>query len=232
MTTGLAKAHGWLAMAAVIVASARAAADVPMASTRFVTASRTDAVIRIDGIADEAAWQTAPVSRNFWQRFPDEGKAPTADSEVRVLFDDSALYVVVHAIDHEPALIKGFLTRRDDDSASDWIQIGLDSYHDRRTAFVFGVNPAGTLKDEVIYNDAQEDPSWDAVWAAASHLDADGWTAEFRIPLSQLRFSASDDQTWGFQVGRIVARTGEQTMWSPSPHTVPPSPAATTTPPT
>ena len=225
MRSGLAKALRWFVLAVAMAATARAvAADpapAPSAPARHLTATRTEAAIRIDGVADEPAWQRAPISRNFWQRFPDAGKAPTADSEVRVLFDDTALYVAVHAIDKEPALIKGFLTRRDDDSGSDWIQIGLDSYHDRRTAFVFSINPAGTLKDEVIYNDAQEDPSWDAVWTAASHIDADGWTAEFRIPLSQLRFSASDDQTWGFQVGRIVARTGEQTMWSPSPHTVP-----------
>src|SRR5579862_440135 len=181
-------------------------------SVRTVAHRRTGP-ITIDGRIDEAAWIDCPPTRGFVQRFPDAGKAPTQDTEFRVAYDDDALYVAVHAKDADPSKIRGLLTRRDQSSSSDWIMVGIDSYHDRRTAYVFGVNPAGVEQDLLIYDDQQMDNSWDAVWQVKTSIDADGWTAEFEIPLSQLRFSPDDQTSWGFQIQRIVARTGEEDVW-------------------
>ena len=94
--------------------------------------------------------------------------------------------------------------------------MGIDSYNDDRTGFVFGVNAAGVQRDFLIYNDANDDASWDAVWDSAVSRDEAGWSVEMRIPLSQLRFAASDGpQAWGVQFGRDHVRTGEESFWSP-----------------
>jgi len=204
----------------LVVASLGAiAGDARAAATDLahVTAHRAEGPITIDGRLDDRTWTDCPPMHGFVQRFPDAGKPPAEDTSFRVAYDDDAIYVAVHMRDAHPDEIRGLLTRRDMNSASDWVLIGLDSYHDRRTAFVFGVNPAGVQRDLLIYDDAQQDDSWDAVWTSATHIDRDGWTAEFRIPLGQLRFAGGGDQTWGFQVERIVARTGEESVWSPWP---------------
>jgi hypothetical protein len=184
-------------------------------------AVRRTGAIEVDGRLDDATWKSAPPNNGFWQRFPDEGKPPVHDTEFHVAYDDKAVYFAVRAHDTEPEQVRGLLTRRDEVSASDWVFVGIDSYHDRRTAFVFGINPSGVQRDHLMYDDVMEDSSWDAVWVAAASVDDNGWTAEFKIPLSQLRFSAARDQEWGVQVGRVVGRSGEQTYWSPMPRAQP-----------
>jgi hypothetical protein len=186
-------------------------------SASRASAHRRIGAIVIDGRLDEPAWRDCAFERGFVQRFPDPGAPPVHDTKFCVAFDDDAIYVAVRAADDQPDLIRGLLTRRDNMSPSDWITIGVDSYHDRRTAFVFGINPADVQRDLIVYDDQQIDDSWDAVWRARTTIDAGGWTAEFRIPLSQLRFSAEDLQSWGLQVERSVARSDEHDVWSPSP---------------
>ncbi|MGD8727060.1 MAG: DUF5916 domain-containing protein, partial [Gemmatimonadales bacterium] len=105
------------------------------------------------------------------------------------------------------------LARRDEDVPSDWIVIAIDSYLDRRTGFVFWVNPAGVKMDEYLFNDGEGDESWDAVWDVGTAIDADGWCAEFKIPFSQLRFSAAEQQVWGLQVVRVINRNNEEQHW-------------------
>ena len=119
----------------------------------------------------------------------------------------------------EPSRIARRLTRRDDDAAgvADYIIIGLDPRHDHLTGFTFTVSAAGALQDGTMYNDSASDTSWDAVWEAAVAVDEQGWTAEVRIPFSQLRFPAADHQTWGFQVVRYIQRRNEEDWWSPIP---------------
>src|SRR5262249_44109237 len=107
----------------------------------------------------------------------------------------------------------GYLTRRDDDSPSDWIRVLIDSYHDRRTAYEFAVNPAGVKQDRYWFNDTERDDSWDAVWDVKVSRDATGWSAEFRIPFSQLRFNRSDTLTFGFAVSRSIGRLNETCTW-------------------
>ncbi len=167
---------------------------------------------RLDGHADESAWALAPAFGDFIQKDPHEGQPATERTEVRVLYTDDALYVVVRAFDSRPDLVRGLLTRRDQPSPSDWIVVAVDSYRDRRTAFQFWVNPAGVKRDIYVFNDGEEDDSWDAVWDVAIARDAGGWTAEYRIPFSQLRFTAGTER-FGFNVGRIVARANETSMW-------------------
>jgi hypothetical protein len=193
--------------------------DVPDAppAARSTSAIRRTGPIALDGVMREADWANAPVASEFWQRFPIEGGPPAFATEFRVVYDDAALYVGVRAHDPEPDKIKRLLTRRDEMSPSDWILVGVDSYHDRRTAFVFGLNAAGVQRDWLVYDDFREDPSWDAVWTAGAQIDDQGWSAEFRIPLSQLRFSSAPEQEWGLQVARVVGRTGEQDYWAAMP---------------
>ena len=201
--------------AVLVGANTASAADAPAPSR--ARAVRIDGGISIDGRLDDAGWKDAPPSDGFVQRFPDEGKPPSQQTEFRIAYDDSAIYVGVRCFDSQPDEIRDLLTRRDQPSTSDWVHVGIDSYFDRRTAFMFGVNAAGVQSDRLLFNDSEEDLSWDAVWSSAVRIDEQGWTAELRIPLSQLRFSAKDRQEWGFQVLRRVARTGEESVWSPWP---------------
>lgn len=178
--------------------------DRPLPISR---ATRTTDAPRVDGRLDEAAWQSAPVTDVFTQIDPDEGRPASQRTDVRVLFDDQYLYVGVRL--HDSGRVIGRLGRRDMDAGdSDWFGVVLDSYHDHRTAFGFTVNPLGVRRDEVrIITDA--DRTWDPVWDVATVVDSTGWTAEFRIPFSQLRFSGNDQQTWGVQFERVIGRRHE-----------------------
>jgi hypothetical protein len=169
----------------------------------------------IDGRVDDAAWAGAPAVRDFIGFEPAEGAPPSQDTEARILYDDEAIYVAFRALDSSPDSIVGHLTRRDVDSTSDMVLVLIDSYHDRRTAFQFRVNPVGVKHDLYMYNDTQEDSGWDAVWDVATAVDARGWTAEFRIPLSQLRFSEAERQDWGVNFARQIGRHDELVVWAP-----------------
>jgi hypothetical protein len=184
-------------------------------------ASRRSGPISVDGLLDDPAWLSAPRNGGFTQRFPKQGAVPTLATEFSVLYDDDSLYVGVWSNDPQPDLVKGLLTRRDQESPSDSVTVAIDSYRDRRTAFAFSLNPASVQRDQIIFDNTNSDDSWDAVWSGASALGTAGWTAEFRIPLSQLRFSSDPSQRWGLQVSRLVARTGEEMSWSPWPRSEP-----------
>ncbi len=174
--------------------------------------------ITVDGKLDETAWTSAqPTTRQFIQNKPDPGKPSLQRTEVRIMYDDQAIYVGARMYDTAPDSIVGRLARRDDHPQSDWFTIGFDSYNDNRTAFVFAINPAGVLFDEFIYNDTQEDDSWDAVWEGRTSTDSLGWVAELRIPLSQLRYDASGGAPveWGIELVRDISRYAEQSFWAP-----------------
>jgi len=182
-------------------------------------ASRLTGSISIDGKLDEPAWAAATPSSDFTQSYPNVGAKPTDPTEVRVLYDDDALYVGVRMFDSRPDLIAAQLARRDVSGIySDWLHVIVDSYHDRRTAFRFSVNPKGVQKDVLEFDDRNEDLNWDAVWQVATRIDSLGWTAEYRIPFSQLRFGRAQkgaERTWGFHVMRDIARRNERDSWSP-----------------
>ena len=175
---------------------------------------------RIDGRLDDAAWSTAEPATEFRQRSPRDGDAATQRTEVRILYDNEAVYVGARMFDSEPARIAAQLGRRDDLGASDYFQVAFDSYHDHLTSFQFYVNPLGVKMDYVASGDFSfGDTGWDPVWEVATTRDSLGWTAEFRIPLSQLRFSSSAAQIWGVNFERYVQRAGENSWWSYVPQT-------------
>jgi hypothetical protein len=189
-------------------------------------ASRLSGSINIDGKLNEPAWAAAVPGTDFTESYPDVGAKPKDATEVRVLYDDDALYVGVRMYDSEPNLIAAQLARRDATSIySDWLHLMIDSYHDRRTSFRFSVNPRGVQKDVLEFNDRNgEDLNWDAVWQVATTVDSLGWTAEYRIPFSQLRFgraAAGAERLWGIQVMRDIARRNERDSWSPWKQTDP-----------
>jgi hypothetical protein len=191
-------------------------ADAPRRALQSV---RPASRLTIDGRLDEAAWASAGVASDFVQHYPDVQRAATHPTEARILIDDGALYVAMRLTDPAPDSIIAPLARRDYSDYSDWAQVIVDSYHDRRTAFRFALNPAGIQRDALLTGDREftEDLGWDAVWSGAAARDSAGWTAEFRIPLSQLRFSVADSgaTTWGVQFGRHLARRNERSYWAP-----------------
>jgi len=178
------------------------------------TAVRTAAPVRLDGKLDEAAWAAATPVTEFTQYDPDEGKPASEATEARVLYDDEALYVGVRL--HDRGHVNTRLGRRDMDlSDADWFGVQIDSYHDHLTGFGFDVNPSGVRRDES-KTDRGDDNSWDAVWEVATTVDSGGWTAEFRIPFSQLRFNPRAD-TWGILFERIIGRRSEYATSSFTP---------------
>jgi hypothetical protein len=187
-------------------------------STRFVTAIRLSEPIRIDGHLTELSWQRSGETR-FTQRQPDEGKPVSQKTEAWVAYDDDALYVAVKLYDTHADSIIGRLARRDQDSESDEVGIAIDAAHDRRTAEYFVVNPAGAIQDGTLSNDTQTDDGWDGVWDVAVQKDAWGWSAEFRIPYSQLRFAKADHYTWGIEIYRGIRRRNEESYLVLHPRT-------------
>ena len=169
--------------------------------------------VRTGGELSDEFWQTVTPVDAFVQRDPVEGGVPSQRTEFRVAYDASTLFVKVRAFDTEPNRIVSYLTRRDGDSPSDWIRVLIDSYHDKRTAYEFAVNPAGVKFDRYWFNDNNSDDSWDAVWDVKVSRDADGWTAEFRIPFSQVRFNPSESITFGFAVSRQIGRLNQTSTW-------------------
>ncbi|HEX3480602.1 MAG TPA: DUF5916 domain-containing protein, partial [Kofleriaceae bacterium] len=200
--------------------SAAAHAADPAPAVRAHATRRTGA-IAVDGRLDEATWQAAPKHSGFIQRFPQDATPPSVDTRFAIVYDDDAIYVGVWADDPQPDLIRALLTRRDVDAPADAITVAFDSYHDRRTAYAFQLNAAGVQRDMLLFDDTSSDDTWDAVWTGNVAVTASGWTAEYRIPLSQLRFASADRQEWGFQILRVIGRTGEQDSWSPWPRSTP-----------
>ncbi|CAN5169771.1 hypothetical protein BH23GEM2_BH23GEM2_03670 [soil metagenome] len=184
-----------------------------------LTAARAPTTIRIDGSLDEAAWAAARPISGFIQTDPDEGQPATEDTEVRVLYDDHALYIGMRLFDSEPDKIRARLGRRDEGlTGTDLVEVYIDSYHDRVSGYVFRITPAGAIRDASVSSTGGTDGSWDAVWEGAAAVDSLGWVAEFRIPFSQLRYNPrSGTQTFGIDVRRVVSRKSETTALAFTP---------------
>jgi hypothetical protein len=185
--------------------------------TKSLGAVRTTTPPQIDGDLDDEVWKVVPADDHFTQLFPKENSPPTEKTDVRVLYDDHYLYIAVRNYDTKPDQLTSRLTRRDRDVEADWLAIYIDSRHDHASGFCFQLSAAGVMVDGVFFNDNQFDIDWDAVWAGKVRHTPHGWDAEFAIPLTVLRFSAKDEQEWGFQVHRNVSRKREQSVWTYSP---------------
>src|SRR6186997_541000 len=168
--------------------------------------------INIDGKIDEAAWNAATPITDLVQSTPDEGKAPSQKTEIRILYDGAALYIGARMFDSLGAKgVRSALARRDqvmngdNNLTSDRIAFVFDTFRDKNTRTWFELNPNGVKGDH-----QNGDASYDPVWEGATNIDSLGWTAEVRIPYSQLRFSRASDQIWGMQIWRETNRRAEQ----------------------
>jgi len=193
--------------------SSSSAASVPPPTDTSATAVRASSSVVIDGKDDDQVWRDTPVITAFKEWRPTEGKDARFRTEAKIAYDAANLYVFVRAFDPHPDSIKKLLERRDSFTPSDMIWLFIDSYHDRRTGYEFGVNAAGVKVDQAIYDDGNEDQAWDAVWDVATRTDSAGWTAEFRIPLSQMRYSRDRAHTFGIMIDRDVYRYNERYIW-------------------
>lgn len=181
--------------------------DVPIPAVE--AAPRTGDVY-IDGRLDEAAWMSAVPASRFVQREPVEGADPDEATEVRVLFDADALYIGARMYDDHPEHIGKQLVRRDERGAFDLFSVSIDPNNDRLTGYQFRVSAAGVQRDAYLYDDVRQDDAWDAVWESAVTIDDQGWVAEMRIPLSQIRYETTDAaQSWGVNFMRRCLATNE-----------------------
>src|SRR3989454_305287 len=178
-----------------------------------VAATRAAQPPVIDGRDDDPVWREARPITEFQEWRPSEGAPPKLPTMAKVAYDAANLYVFVRAFDPHPDSIITVLARRDYFTPSDMIWLFLDSYHDRRTGYEFGVNPSGVKLDAQVYNDGNEDFAWDAVWDVATRVDSLGWTAEFRIPLSQLRYGPQKHHTFGLIIDRDLYRYSQRVSW-------------------
>jgi hypothetical protein len=185
----------------------------PRAEAAVAVARRVDAAPVIDGRGDDAIWRLAPRTSDFRQFEPRVGVDPSFRTEFQATYDDANLYVFVRAYDPHPDSIMRALTRRDVRGPSDQITLWIDSQDDRRSGFEFNVNPDGVKRDYAVYNDGNEDESWNGIWDVAATVDSLGWTAEFRIPMSQLRYSDAPRHRFGFGVWRDIERYKERVAW-------------------
>jgi hypothetical protein len=196
------------------VSGTHRAAEHALPSPR-VQAIRRATPVELDGRLDEAIWSQAQAATDFRQAQPNIGNPAAQRTEIRIVFDDDALYVGARMFDDQGAAgVRSQLVRRDQETSnSDNIEVIFDTYHNHIGRTIFRVTPSGSRQDA---GQAAEfaDQSWDPVWEVKTNIDSAGWTAEFRIPFSQLRFARDSVQSWGMQVWRNHSRTNEISMWS------------------
>jgi hypothetical protein len=170
----------------------------------------------IDGKGDDPVWKQVEWSGNFIQREPNEDSLPSQKTAFKILYDDNNVYVLIRAFDKDPSKIVTRMARRDDQQG-DFVGIFIDSYYDKLTAFAFFVSAAGVKSDGIMNNDGNTDMTWDPVWYSKCTIDKEGWLAEMRIPLDQLRFSGQNEHVWGLNVGRQLSRLQESSIWRQVP---------------
>jgi hypothetical protein len=182
-------------------------------STPIAVSVRAERAPVIDGRDDDAVWRLATRISDFRQFSPRIDTTPSLKTEFRVAYDERNLFVFVRMFDPHPDSILHALTRRDVRGSSDQIKILVDSYNDKRSGYEFAVNPDGVKRDYAMSNDSNEDDSWNGIWEVATRVDSLGWTAEFRIPLSQLRYARGESNAFGFGVWRDIERYNERDAW-------------------
>ncbi|MFQ5746894.1 MAG: DUF5916 domain-containing protein [Gemmatimonadota bacterium] len=208
--TGLVSGRG---QGAVPVADVTAPANAGPKVAEAVPVDREP--IRVDGRLDDAAWSRARFFSDFLQKEPNQGEPPTERTEVAFLFDDDALYVGARMYSSDPDEIAALMTRRDQQGKAELLAVYLDTFHDRRTAYSFAVTAAGVRVDwyHPQDNEFRRDVTFDPVWETRTRVDSLGWTAEMKIPFSQLRFNDLDEQRWGLNVERWIPARNEDIFW-------------------
>jgi len=181
-------------------------------NSKKVIAHRLNESLILDGKLNESVYQNQPVTE-FYQRDPDEGKPATEKTEVWVSYDDHNFYVSAKLYDSRPDSITKILGRRDKHLSSDYFGFAVDTYLDRRNAFFFLVNPAGSIIDGQFFNDGWQDETWDGIWDYAIAYFDSGWSVEIKIPFSQLRFKNENDLIWGINFYRRINRRNEESFF-------------------
>ncbi|HEX7762579.1 MAG TPA: carbohydrate binding family 9 domain-containing protein, partial [Cellvibrio sp.] len=168
----------------------------------------------IDGVLDDPAWELVSWGGgDFVQVSPYAAAQPTFQTTFKILYDDKYLYVAIKNYDSESDKIAKRMSRRDGFDG-DYVELDIDSYYDKRTAFSFTSSVSGVKSDGYIFNNGYNvDYNWDPIWYLRTSIDEDGWIAEIKIPLSQLRFSNKKDHTWGLQISRRFFRNQERSSW-------------------
>jgi len=171
--------------------------------------------IAIDGLLTDLAWNSVPWASDFTVFDPNNGEKPSQSTKFKITYDEKFLYVGIRCYDSVPSKIEKRLARRDNFSG-DWIEINIDSYNDKRTGFSFNVSAAGVKGDEFISQNGDFwDASWNPIWYTATQIDHEGWSAEMKIPFSQLKFGEQKEQIWGLQLNRRFFREEERSLWQP-----------------
>ncbi|MDR1555424.1 MAG: carbohydrate binding family 9 domain-containing protein [Tannerellaceae bacterium] len=196
-----------IAFSSVVVSAQQPADSI---SRRAYRAARTEVPPVIDGLLGDESWENEGAwSECFVQQQPNEGSPATEETRLKILYDNNNIYVAFRALDSEPEKINRWLAPRDQ-LKGDAVAIAFDSYDDKRTGFVFALTAAGTRCDFLCHNFDDDDYTWDAVWEGKTSADDRGWYAEFRIPLSQLRYSNKNtEQEWGMHAVRVIDRRRE-----------------------
>ena len=203
---------GWLAVSPASAAP-RQQPPLPEPATKSAVVTATTDAITIDGVLDEPIWRSAPRIGDLTQRQPDQGRPPTARTDVTLLADRDYLYIGVVSHDAEPRRVIGTQMARDASlAADDRIEILLDTFRDQRSAFYFATNPSGALVDGLVAN-GQLNAEWDAIWDVRTTRSDEGWTAEFAIPFKSLSFPSAGT-VWGFNIARHIYRKLEEDRWS------------------
>lgn len=183
------------------------------AESKTTEAVRIENPLKIDGVLGEPEWLNVPVATDFVENQPTPGTAPTYTSEVKVTYDNTAIYIGAKLYDSQPDSVAKELSQRDRLLNTDWFGVFLDPYQDGINGVSFILTPSGVQFDAK-YSTFGEDTSWDAVWEGEAQITEDGWVAEFKIPYSAIRFPKVDRQTWSINFGRRIARLGEKYFWS------------------
>jgi hypothetical protein len=186
------------------------AGDTVIPRKKYVT-QQLNGVITLDGIPQEEAWNAVAWGGDFIQWQPNEGKAPSQQTNFKILYDERFLYVAYRCHDATDSIVKRMGRR--DEFPGDWIEINIDSHHDLRTAFSFTLSVSGVRSDETVSDDTKFDASFNPIWFAKTHIDDQGWTGEVKIPLSQLRYGNEPEKVWGLQVTRRIFRKEERSTW-------------------
>lgn len=176
----------------------------------ILIAEKLKSPIELDGELNESIWQSGNTFENFIQREPQEGAPASERTLIKLAYDEKYLYLGARMYDSSPDLIMARLTRRDEEVDADNIVLCLDPYNDKRSGYYFGLNAAGTQLDGILYNDSWDDDSWDGVWEGKVNRNSKGWTAEMKIPFSQMRFNQADSMVWGINFRRVIARKNEE----------------------
>lgn len=186
---------------------------------RIYQTQRLDQPPDINGILDDSCWKLGDWSLNYVQQQPYERKTPSQNTSFKILYDDDNIYVAIRAFETEPERIDRQLARRDAFSG-DIVGINFDSYFDHRTGFEFNLTAAGSKIDLVLLNDGW-DTSWNAVWDGKVAMEDSAWTAEIKIPLSQLRYGNKKEHIWGLHAWRWINRHQEEDQWNLIPRDSP-----------